>query len=274
MSPSSSDRWARLDEALRRYAPSVARSLAPPAPPDKLAALLSAPWCPRSVYETYAAHDGARKAGGLLSRLPAIDGARWSAACRFMPIAEALDERDRLRGFFQQTAALFCPIGRVGRFRMSDPYNAEDQYVLVIDAAADEELLAVCYHEYGGAGPVARLSVRWSSYLDDLTARLASGALAASVDAFGVLRLDDARPRPQAQRRDPAEVLLAALTAQGLVHLAGEPTPALLEGARRALRKRGASARAAALLALFSDLDEVEDYFVTEDELAALLEQL
>ncbi len=279
MSTPTTARWSRLDEALLLSAPAVARSLAPPAASGDLAQLAAAPWCSRAVRESYAAHDGAHKPGGVLSLLPAVKGAPWSAACRWMPIAEALEERDRVRSYFHRESAGWWPIARVGRFRFSDPYEAEDQYVLVIDADS-EDILAVTYHEYGGAvGSAAPLSIGWPSYLDRLTERLESGSLQAGTDAYGVLRLEEmpggaaaARAR-RAAHRDAASSLIAALAERGLLLLRAEPTPELLHQVRRALGKRSPAAQAAALMTLFSELDEVDEIFAGEDDLAAFLEQ-
>lgn len=274
-------RWSRLDEALRRGAPDVARTLAPPASPADIAQLKALPWCPRSVIESYAAHDGARKPGGVLSLLPAVKGAAWASACRWMPAAEMIEERDRLRRFHPNVSINWCPIGRVGRFRPQSPYEAEDQYAVVLSVATDnEDMFAVSYNEYGAdVSVVAPLSIGWPAYLDELTGQLESGLVEASADAYGVLRIAPlggaaaAARKRQPARLDPASALIAALSERGLLVMRGEPTPELLDQVRRALGKHRAAAQAAALVALFSDVDSVEEIFVDEKELAAFLEQ-
>jgi hypothetical protein len=279
--PPTSTRWSRLDEALRRGAPDIARTLAPPASPADIAKLKATPWCPRPLIESYAAHDGARKPGGVLSLLPAVKGAAWASACRWLPVAEMMEERERLWRFHPDVSIHWCPIGRVGNFRSQRPYEGEDQYAVVINAATDDEaMFAVSYHEYGaGAGVVAPLSIGWTAYLDELTRQLESGLMEASADAYGVLRIAPlggaaaAARKRQPARLDPASALIAALSERGLLVMRGEPTPELLDQVRRALGKRSAAAQAAALVALFSEVDSVEEIFVDEKELAAVLEQ-
>jgi cell wall assembly regulator SMI1 len=281
VNPPTSTRWSRLDEALRRGAPDVARTLAPPAAPKDIAQLKATPWVPRSLIEGYAAHDGARKPGGVLSLLPAVKGAAWASACRWLPIAEVFEERDRLRRFHPNVSIHWCPIGRVGHFRSQSPYEAEDQYAVVINAATDNEaMFAVSYHEYGAqVSVVAPLSIGWTAYLDELTEKLESGLMEASADAYGVLRIAPlggaaaAARKRQPARLDPGSALIAALSERGLLVMRGEPAPEILDKVRRALGKHRAAAQAAALVALFSEVDCVEEIFVDEKELAAFLEQ-
>lgn len=197
MAIADSPRWQRLDAALRQTATLLASSLAAPASLADRARLVDLAWCPPSILEAYSAHDGARKAGGVLGALPKPAGATWTQACRWMPVAEALAERERVCSLAPPGSERWLPIARVGRFRATSSYDAEPQRVIVIDAAT-EALIALVYHpDEGLRGSICPLGIDWPSYLDGLAARLESRGFSAYADPYGVLRIEPTTPRPR-----------------------------------------------------------------------------
>lgn len=265
--------WERLDTALRRSARPVAGSLRPPlASDDEHAAWIrSPPLGALGITAAYCAHDGASRAGGVLSRLPAPPGATWTRTATWLPVVRAREERALLMAILDRGRAddLF-PIGRVGHYSLAAVREGEDQRCVCVDIATGE-LVAFVYTDGLLLGSTP-LGVTWTGYLEGLLAELERGALEAGQDQFGTLRLEERHiPLPAAPApRDDAATLLQMLRERRLVELRGEPSKAWMAALGKALRKRSAIARLAAVKAALES-DEVDEHFAGDDELEALV---
>lgn len=151
-----------------------------------------------------------------------------------MPVVEALGERERVCSLALPASERWLPIARVGRFRATDPYSAEDQRVIVLDAQT-EGLLALVYHEYAGLrGSICPLGIDWSSYLDTLAERIESRALSAHTDPYGVLRLEEAKRRPGSQATRASAAAAAGVITARSARQTPPPKGACLPTPRRA----------------------------------------
>ncbi len=267
--------WLRLDAALLQYAPLLRRSLRQPlAPADAAAAWVgSVDTNDVGIAAAYRTHDGARHCGGIFTQLPVPAELSWVRMTCWLTTGAARDELARLTTTFVTPGeAHLFPIGRLHPYRFEAGYESTEQCCLAVDTVSGE-LLAVSYYECTGPAKVTPLGITWAAYLHDLLRALTAGQLGDYRDDYNVLHLQPrAKPLPAVRSRSDAEVLLQILCERNLLSLPSPPSPQLLHEVGKALRKRAATARLAALRDVFADSPEVDEDYADDDALEALIE--
>lgn len=274
MTPSIASTWHRIHLALAQCAPALGRALRPPLVDDALAAWLrgvgaDAP----ALAGSYALHDGSTRAGGIFARLPRPADAPFTQAATWLSTRALHEERTRMLGLGMP----MYPIGIVGPGRRLPAYedNDDETHQAVLVEPKSELLFAATYLAWQPSLETrfVPLHITWPAYLDAFATELESGRVEACFDDWQILRLTERTPpaKSASEPRDVGSILLAWLIERRLIELSDTPSQALRQQIAKALRKRSAEGRLAALREAFDASAEVTEHYASDEELAALI---
>lgn len=266
--------WQRIDRALARFAPAIGGALRRPLQDEALLRWLHevAADVP-GIVESYAVHDGSMLAGGIFGHLPCSAAAPFPRAARWLAASWAREAHTLV----QSIGIAMFPLGAVGtrrRVPLSE-IETEDRESLqgILVEPKSGALFALDYSEVGPEMQLVPLDMTWLAYLQALAMDLESGRFECFRDDHQVLRIVEksASARQVRTPRDDAAVLLEMMCERQLIELADPPHDGLRAQVAKALRKRSADTRLAALRQVFDDSEAVVEDFTSDEELAALI---
>lgn len=260
--------WQRVDRALETWAPRIARSLQPPLSPNPEEADWLRHNASPAIVAHYAAHDGATRAGGILSRLPISKPNLWPRATRWLPFDDARNEHARILAMNspQLSTERLYPLSHLHAHDFESTGN--ECVVVNLDT---EELFTFSDVEYSRKTTRIAIGCTFAGYLEQLLGELEAGKLGAEVDEYNLLRFAERAPQTINVPRDEASVFVEVLCERNLIELSGAPSPQLISRIGKALQKRSEERRIAALRKVFEESEEVVEDYARDEELAAII---
>lgn len=268
--------WQKLDGGLRKAAPDTLALLNPGASDHYIAWLTSTALeagvaVHPAIVETYRAHDGADNSPGVFALLPGKTFANTKPWLSLPQIEEEL-HLFRSAGYDSEGGvSKLLPIAGVGG----------DALYVALESAE----LGIFD---GQTAACTSLGLTLPAFLESLDLAFTEGridetdnglvfvaALAAPSVATAATTTNAGPAAKSAVATTPAEKLLTSFIEQELILLEGKPSKQLLADVDKVLAaKKSAAKRAAALLDVLDEHDEVEDIFIDDDALEAAIKAL
>ncbi|HPH64949.1 MAG TPA: hypothetical protein PLF40_04360 [Kofleriaceae bacterium] len=258
--------WQKLDAGLRKAAPDTLSLLNPGASPHYVAWLTTVGnevgvTMHPAIIDTYRAHDGADNSSGIFALLPG------QSAANEMPWLSLPQIEEELPGF---RSAGYDSEGGVRKLLPVAAQNGDVLYVAM--ETAELGLFD------GKTAEAKSLGVTLPDFLATIERAMDEGRIGEAGDGLEFV----AAPAPAGAAASanesggsPAQRLLAAFIEQEQLLIEGKPSKQLIADVDKVLAaKKSAAKRAAALLDVFDDHDEIEDVFIDDDALEAAIKDL
>ncbi len=265
--------WQKLDGDLRKAAPDTLALLNPGASDHYIAwltttALEAGVALHPAIVETYRAHDGADNSPGIFALLP---GKTFANTKPWLSLSQIEEELQLFR------SAGYDSEGGVSKLLPIAGLGGDALYV-----ALETAELGIFD---GKTAACSSLGLTLPAFLESLDLAFTEGRIdetddglvyvpapaAASVAVAATSGVTSAT----AVATTPAEKLLTSFIEQELILLEGKPSKQLLADVDKVLAaKKSAAKRAAALLDVLDEHDEVEDIFIDDDALEAAIKAL
>ncbi len=261
--------WQKLDSGLRKAAPDALALLNPGASDHyitwltTLATEVGVALHP-AIVDTYRAHDGADNNPGVFALLP---GQTWANNKPWLSLPHIEEELPLFR------SAGYDSEGGVSKLLPIAASGGDALYVTLETAEFGifDGKTAAC----------TSLGLTLPDFLASLDVALGESRIGESatglmfVPAPSTANLGTAGAPAGTAAPTPAQKLLTAFIEQELILLAGQPSQQLLADVDKVLAaKKSAAKRAAALLDVLDEHDEVEDIFIDDDALEAAIKAL
>ncbi len=265
--------WQKLDASLRKAGPDTLTLLNPGASDHYIAwltttALEAGVALHPAIVETYRAHDGADNSPGIFALLP---GKTFANTKPWLSLSQIEEELQLFR------SAGYDSEGGVSKLLPIAGLGGDALYV-----ALETAELGIFD---GKTAACSSLGLTLPAFLESLDLAFTEGRIdetdvglvyvpapaAASVAVAATSGVTSAT----AVATTPAEKLLTSFIEQELILLEGKPSKQLLADVDKVLAaKKSAAKRAAALLDVLDEHDEVEDIFIDDDALEAAIKAL
>ena len=266
--------WQKIDGGLRKAAPDTLAALNPGASDHYIAwltttALEAGVALHPAIVEAYRAHDGADNSPGVFALLP---GKTFANSKSWLSLAQIEEELPLFR------SAGYDSQGGVSKLLPIAGLGGDALYVGLETAelGSFDGKTAACT-SLGLTLPdfLASLDLAFTEgRIDETDAGLvfvSAPSAASTADAAGAAGVTAAA----APATSPAQKLLTSFIEQELILLEGQPSKQLLADVDKVLAaKKSAAKRAAALLDVLDEHDEVEDIFIDDDALEAAIKAL
>ena len=258
--------WQKLDGGLRKAAPETLALLNPGASDHYIAWLTSTALeagvaLHPAIVETYRAHDGADNSPGIFALLPGKTFANTKPWLSLPQIEEELH--------------LFRSAGY-------DSEGGVSKLLPIAGAGGDALYVALETAELGifdgKTAAATSLGLTLPDFLASLDLAFTEGRIGETDDGLVFVPAPSAatpNSAAGATASTPAQKLLTSFIEQELILLEGKPSKQLLADVDKVLAaKKSAAKRAAALLDVLDEHDEVEDIFIDDDALEAAIKAL